>query len=306
MVEAGARESPRSAARGARARARRDPQALRGQEELARRPASRSGSTRADRGARARHGDTIRERIQRRPARGAARRRGARRASSSRRCRWSRPRTTSSADPGPREPRADPRAARLEPSRAQVREQFESELQGSSREAEQDSKEAQVRQAASPLRADRRGRDLPFPVGPAPPRGPEGPVVKYAFTSSNVKRFGGGHLQALVRRKIASRSGADGRGTTGSGRSRGDVSSLRAPGSAHFTTAGQTQIMFAVTLVTARRASGSTTSRSRRSAAYMHHYNFPPFSVGETGLHAGARSGATSATARSRSGRSRP
>ena len=36
---------------------------------------------------------------------------------------------------------------------------------------------------------------------------------------------------------------------------------------------------------------------------YMHHYNFPPYSVGETGFVAG-RSGATSATARSRSGRS--
>ena len=37
---------------------------------------------------------------------------------------------------------------------------------------------------------------------------------------------------------------------------------------------------------------------------YMHHYNFPPYSVGETGLHARARSAATSATARSPSGRS--
>src|SRR4029079_3462655 len=94
----------------------------------------------------------------------------------------------------------------------------------------------------------------------------------------------------------------------------------RTHGSTIFTR-GQTQAFSVAALGTTRDEMRLDTLGLQTEKHYFHHYNFPPFSVGEAGFmpaptpHArlsrwaspascAARSAATSATARSRSGRS--
>ena len=67
---------------------------------------------------------------------------------------------------------------------------------------------------------------------------------------------------------------------------------------------GQTQVLSLLTLGTAKEGQRIDDLSLETDRRFMHHYNFPPYSVGETGFMR-ARSGVTSATARSRSGRSR-
>ncbi len=61
--------------------------------------------------------------------------------------------------------------------------------------------------------------------------------------------------------------------------------SPRTHGSALFTR-GQTQIMTLLTLGTAKEGQRIDDLSLETDRRYMHHYNFPPYSVGETGPHA--------------------
>ena len=129
--------------------------------------------------------------------------------------------------------------------------------------------------------------------------------AKDPITRSYVKKAADAIYKDLVRKKIAvDKRRPDGRGTEEIRPITTEVDvAPRTHGSALFTR-GQTQILTLCTLGTAKeqqRIDDLSTEQERR---YIHHYNFPPYSVGETGFMR-ARSGVTSATGRSRSARSR-
>src|SRR5215208_157649 len=179
--------------------------------------------------------------------------------------------------------------ARLAAVEAPVREQFESDLRALT-EAEQDSKE--LKSAKRALLFDRiiDGVELPFPVSP-PVEGAEPEMqVKDSFTKQAVKRAAEAVYKDLVRRKIAvEKRRPDGRGTDEIRQVTCEVSvSPRTHGSALFTR-GQTQIMTLLTLGTAKEGQRIDDLSLEDERRYMHHYNFPPFSVGETGFMRGPK-----------------
>jgi polyribonucleotide nucleotidyltransferase len=171
---------------------------------------------------------------------------------------------------------------------APVREQFEDDLRALT-EAEQDSKE--LKSAKRSLLFERivEGVQLPFPVGPATVDG-EPPTVKDQLTKQYVKRAAEAVYKDLVRRKIAiDKRRPDGRGTEEIRPIECEVSvSPRTHGSALFTR-GQTQIMTLLTLGTAKEGQRIDDLSLEQDRRYMHHYNFPPYSVGETGFMRGPK-----------------
>ncbi len=125
---------------------------------------------------------------------------------------------------------------------------------------------------------------LPFPVA----EGVE--HAKDTITRSYVKKAADAIYKDLVRKKIAvDKRRPDGRGTEEIRQITTEVGiSPRTHGSALFTR-GQTQILTLCTLGTAKeqqRIDDLSTESERR---YMHHYNFPPYSVGETGFMRGPK-----------------
>ena len=177
---------------------------------------------------------------------------------------------------------------RLEVVERYVREQFEDDLRALT-EAEQDSKE--LKSAKRQLLFDRiiETVELPFPVGPATVEG-EGPVVKDSLTKQFVKKAAEAVYKQLVREKIAvDKRRPDGRGAE-------DVREVtcgvgvapRTHGSALFTR-GQTQIMSLLTLGTAKEGQRIDDLSLETDRRFMHHYNFPPYSVGETGFMRGPK-----------------
>jgi polyribonucleotide nucleotidyltransferase len=177
---------------------------------------------------------------------------------------------------------------RLEAVLAPVREQFGEELRALT-EAEQDSK--QLKSAKRQLLFDRiiETVELPFPVGPATVEG-EAPAVKDNLTRQFVKKAAEAIYKELVRRKIAvEKRRPDGRGTEEIRRIECEVGvSPRTHGSALFTR-GQTQIMTLLTLGTAKEGQRIDDLSLEQERRYMHHYNFPPYSVGETGFMRGPK-----------------
>jgi polyribonucleotide nucleotidyltransferase len=169
-----------------------------------------------------------------------------------------------------------------------VREQFENDLRALT-DAEQDSKE--LKSAKRSLLFDRivDGVQLPFPVGPATVEG-EGPLVKDALTKQFVKKASEAIYKDLVRKKIAiDKRRPDGRGTEEIRPIECEVTvSPRTHGSALFTR-GQTQIMTLLTLGTAKEGQRIDDLSLETDRRYMHHYNFPPYSVGETGFMRGPK-----------------
>src|SRR5215210_992317 len=169
-----------------------------------------------------------------------------------------------------------------------VREQFGEDLRALT-EAEQDSKE--LKSAKRHLLFDRivEGVELPFPVGPATVDG-EGPVVKDAVTKSYVKKAAEAVYKDLVRKKIAvEKRRPDGRGTEEIRAIENEVTvSPRAHGSALFQR-GQTQTLTLCTLGTAKEGQRIDDLSLETDRRYMHHYNFPPYSVGETGFMRGPK-----------------
>ncbi len=177
---------------------------------------------------------------------------------------------------------------RLEAVEGPLREQFEDDLR-SLTEAEQDSKE--LKSAKRHLLFDRivETVELPFPVGPATVEG-EAPAVKDSLTKQFVKRAAEAVYKGLVRRKIAvEKRRPDGRGTDEIRSVTCEVGvSPRTHGSALFTR-GQTQIMSLLTLGTAKEGQRIDDLSLESERRFMHHYNFPPYSVGETGFMRGPK-----------------
>jgi polyribonucleotide nucleotidyltransferase len=177
---------------------------------------------------------------------------------------------------------------RLDAMVEHVREQFEDDLIALT-EAEQDSKE--LKSAKRQLLFERiiESVDLPFPVGPATVDG-DGPVVKDSLTKQFVKKAAESIYKQLVRRKIAvDKRRPDGRGAEDIRQVTCEVSvAPRTHGSALFTR-GQTQIMTLLTLGTAKEGQRIDDLSLEQERRYMHHYNFPPYSVGETGFMRGPK-----------------
>lgn len=108
----------------------------------------------------------------------------------------------------------------------------------------------------------------------------------------------------LVRsRVIKDKVRIDGRGVTDIRTLAAEVEAIpRVHGSALFER-GETQILGVTTLNMLRMEQQLDTLAPETRKRYMHNYNFPPYSVGETG-RVGSPSAVRSATARSPSGRS--
>src|SRR6187431_1117642 len=178
--------------------------------------------------------------------------------------------------------------ARLDAIVEAVREQYGEELRALT-EAEQDSK--QLKSAKRHLLFDRIIEEvqLPFPVGPATVEG-EAPTVKDSLTKQFVKKASESIYKQLVREKIAiEKRRPDGRGTEEIRPIECEVGvSPRTHGSALFTR-GQTQIMTLLTLGTAKEGQRIDDLSLESERRYMHHYNFPPYSVGETGFMRGPK-----------------
>jgi polyribonucleotide nucleotidyltransferase len=176
---------------------------------------------------------------------------------------------------------------RLEAVERPVREQFESELRALT-DAEQDSKE--LKSAKRSLLFDRilETVALPFPGGPVGAEG-ESPA-KDTITKQFVKRAAEAIYKDIVRKKIAvDKRRPDGRGAEEIRSISCEVGvSPRTHGSALFTR-GQTQIMTLLTLGTAKEGQRIDDLSLEQERRYMHHYNFPPYSVGETGFMRGPK-----------------
>jgi polyribonucleotide nucleotidyltransferase len=177
---------------------------------------------------------------------------------------------------------------RLEAVVGPVREQFQEDLQALT-EAEQDSKE--LKSAKRSLLYERIEEEvqLPFPVG-APASDEDTPVAKDSITRQQIKRAAETIYKELVRRKIAvEKRRPDGRDPEEIRPISTEVGvSPRTHGSALFTR-GQTQIMSLVTLGTAKEGQRIDDLSLETDRRYMHHYNFPPYSVGETGFMRGPK-----------------
>jgi polyribonucleotide nucleotidyltransferase len=178
--------------------------------------------------------------------------------------------------------------ARLEAVKGPVREQFEAELRALT-DAEQDSKE--LKSAKRQLLFDRivDTVELPFPVGGAATAEGE-TAVKDTMTKQFVKRAAEAIYKDLVRKKIAvDKRRPDGRGTEEIRPIECEVGvSPRTHGSGLFTR-GQTQIMSLLTLGTAKEGQRIDDLSLETDRRFMHHYNFPPYSVGETGFMRGPK-----------------
>jgi polyribonucleotide nucleotidyltransferase len=166
-----------------------------------------------------------------------------------------------------------------------VRAQFEGDLRALT-DAEQDSKE--LKSAKQHLLYDRivESTELPFPAAP------EGAEfgTRDSTTKSYVRKAAESIYKDLVRKKIAvDKRRPDGRSETEIRPITCEVSvSPRTHGSALFTR-GQTQIMSLLTLGTAKEGQRIDDLSLEKDRRYIHHYNFPPYSVGETGRMTGPR-----------------
>jgi polyribonucleotide nucleotidyltransferase len=176
---------------------------------------------------------------------------------------------------------------RLEAVKVPVRAQFENDLKALT-DAEQDSK--QLKSAKRQLLFHRivETVDLSFPGSPDVEG--EGPAVKDSLTKEFVKKASEAIYKELVRTKIAvDKRRPDGRGAEEIRPITCEVGvSPRTHGSGLFTR-GQTQIMSLLTLGTAKEGQRIDDLSLEADRRFMHHYNFPPYSVGETGFMRGPK-----------------
>ncbi|HEY3921280.1 MAG TPA: hypothetical protein VGL76_04105, partial [Gaiellaceae bacterium] len=169
-----------------------------------------------------------------------------------------------------------------------VREQFESGLRALT-DAEQDSKELKSAKRSLLFEQIISNVELQFPVGPAP-ADTDAPVVKDSLTKSYIKKAAEAIYKDLVRKKIAvDKRRPDGRGTDEIRPIEVEVGvNPRAHGSGLFTR-GQTQVLSTLTLGTAKEGQRIDDLSLETDRRFMHHYNFPPYSVGETGFMRGPK-----------------
>ncbi len=171
-----------------------------------------------------------------------------------------------------------------------VREQFGDELKALT-DAEQDSKA--LKSAKRQLLFDRIIEEvaLPFPAGGASSDAEsDEPAAKDSQTKSQIKKACESIYKDLVRQKIAvDKRRPDGRGAEEIRPIEVEVGvNPRAHGSGLFTR-GQTQILSSLTLGTAKEGQRIDDLSLEEERRYMHHYNFPPYSVGETGFMRGPK-----------------
>jgi polyribonucleotide nucleotidyltransferase len=170
-----------------------------------------------------------------------------------------------------------------------VREQFGDELKALT-DAEQDSKA--LKSAKRQLLFDKiiDGVQLPFPAGGSADAETDEPAAKDSQTKSQIKKACDAIYKDLVRQKIAvDKRRPDGRGAEEIRPIEVEVGvNPRSHGSGLFTR-GQTQILSSLTLGTAKEGQRIDDLSLEEERRYMHHYNFPPFSVGETGFMRGPK-----------------
>ncbi len=180
--------------------------------------------------------------------------------------------------------------ARLDAVIGPVRQQFEGELRALT-DAEQDSKELKSAKRDLLLARIVDEVTLPFPVGPAAGEAEPGAApAKDVLTRQYIKKAVDAIYKDLVRRKIAVEKRRP------DGRSAEEIRAIacevdvapRTHGSALFTR-GQTQILTLLTLGTAKEGQRIDDLSLEQERRFMHHYNFPPFSVGETGFMRGPK-----------------
>jgi polyribonucleotide nucleotidyltransferase len=177
---------------------------------------------------------------------------------------------------------------RLEAVDAPVREQFEEDLKALT-EAEQDPKELKSAKRHLLFGRIEEQVQLPFPVAPAGADGDE-PVAKDSITRQYVKKASEAIYKELVRRKIAvEKRRPDGRGSEDIREITCEVGVAPRPHGSALFTRGQTQIMTLLTLGTAKEGQRIDDLSLETDRRYMHHYNFPPYSVGETGFMRGPK-----------------
>jgi len=171
-----------------------------------------------------------------------------------------------------------------------VREQFGDDLKALT-DAEQDSKT--LKSAKRQLLFDRiiEEIELPFPAGGASSdTETDEPAAKDSQTKSQIKKACESIYKDLVRQKIAvDKRRPDGRGAEEIRPIEVEVGvNPRTHGSGLFTR-GQTQILSSLTLGTAKEGQRIDDLSLEAERRYMHHYNFPPYSVGETGFMRGPK-----------------
>jgi polyribonucleotide nucleotidyltransferase len=169
-----------------------------------------------------------------------------------------------------------------------VGEQFEDDLKALT-DAEQDPKELKSAKRHLLFSRIEEQVQLPFPVAPAAPEGDE-PVQKDSITRQYIKKAAEAIYKELVRRKIAvDKRRPDGRGSEDIREITCEVGVAPRPHGSALFTRGQTQIMTLLTLGTAKEGQRIDDLSLETDRRYMHHYNFPPYSVGETGFMRGPK-----------------
>ena len=172
---------------------------------------------------------------------------------------------------------------RLVAAEGPVREQFENDLRELT-DAEQDSKYLKARKKSMLYDRIVEGVELPFPAGDGESDG------KDAITKAWIKKAADAVYKDIVRKKIAvDKRRPDGRGTEEIRPINVEVGfAPRTHGSGLFTR-GDTQILTLCTLGTAKEGQRIDDLSLENDRRYMHHYNFPPYSVGETGFMRGPK-----------------
>jgi polyribonucleotide nucleotidyltransferase len=178
--------------------------------------------------------------------------------------------------------------ARLEAVEKPVREQFEDDLRGLT-EAEQDPKELKSAKRHLLFGRIEEQVQLPFPGAPVAAESDE-PPAKDSITRQYIKKAAEAIYKELVRRKIAvEKRRPDGRGSEDIRAITCEVGVAPRPHGSALFTRGQTQIMTLLTLGTAKEGQRIDDLSLEEERRYMHHYNFPPYSVGETGFMRGPK-----------------
>jgi polyribonucleotide nucleotidyltransferase len=168
-----------------------------------------------------------------------------------------------------------------------VKAQFGDQVRALS-DAEQDSKELKSAKRAALLEQIEATIDLGFPSrGEADAHGnaPLDSLARAAVSAASDKLY-----KEIVRTKIAvEKRRPDGRSETEIRAITSEVSVMpRTHGSALFTR-GQTQALTLCTLGTGKEEQRIDDLSLDETKRYIHHYNFPPFSVGETGFMRGPK-----------------